>query len=280
METKDTDVYTSIPLIYSNYPKELVYSETNTMNTDIILNEIMCKTISDEKEGFQAFDEAIDHLLKTNEWDKNLFPKFNTDTIVGDMASRIILNMYIDTIKIKRKNIYNSKTPTFWIDVWNIYFQTIYDNPNMCQCIDDDCWRKISNYDFHFRDIIIILIKDMVTCQPIKEYDDEMYYETQKFKKITKPIGNYKAFHYNDTNSETSDFIDNDTNSETSDFIDNVNPIISDTKSQQPQPTSNKRSITLKINGVEYEIKLSNPINDNPVDITINDGNSTVTITI
>ena len=27
METKDTDVYTSIQLIYSNYPKELVYSE-------------------------------------------------------------------------------------------------------------------------------------------------------------------------------------------------------------------------------------------------------------
>ena len=111
----------------------------------------------------------------------------------------------------------------------------------------------------------------MVTCQPINEYDTSMYYESQKFKKTTKPIGNYKAYHYNDTNSETSDIIDNANHNTKTQQIQ---------QSQQPQSTSNKRSVTLKINGVEYEINLSNPINDKPVDITINDGNSTVTITI
>lgn len=227
------------------------------------VDDIMCKIISDEKEGFEAFDEAADHMLQTDEWDKNLFPKFNTDTIIGEMATRIIFNMYKECVD-------DVEDVLFWMEIWDIYFQTIYDNPNMCQCTDKYCWIKILDEleidNYHFADIIVTLIKDMVTQQPIKEYKMSMYSKTQKFNKITKPIGNYKAFKYNDTNSETSD------------IIDNAN--ISNTKSQQSQATSNKKSVTLKINGVEYEIKLSNPINDKPVDITINDGNSTVTITI
>ena len=147
METKDTDVYTSIQLIHSNYPKELVYSEIIIMDPDAfgVPEEIvMCKTISDEKEGFKAFDEPIDHLLKTNEWNKDLFPKFNTDTNVGEMATRIIYNMFIDT-ETNIKSIFYKEKPTFWIDLWNIYFQTIYDNPNMCQCTDNSCWSNILN---------------------------------------------------------------------------------------------------------------------------------------
>lgn len=180
------------------------------------IDNVMCKIISNEKEGFQAFNIAIYDLIETRKWNKDLFPRFNTDTIIGEMATRIIFNMkssiFIPHYKYPRISILCEDILYNWILLWNTYFYAISNDPNMCKCLDIKYWNKIADNVYQFIDInpyikrcfdldlngriITTLIKCMLKNYPI-DMSCSIYhgsYTLIMHANISKPIGNYKAF--------------------------------------------------------------------------------------
>ena len=118
------------------------------------INDVMCKTILSEKEGFCYFNLAIYELIRTGKWDKDLFPRFNTDTIIGEMATRIIFNIHnFIFLPVDNKEILFKKPLYVWILTWNTYFYAVSCDPNMCKCLDIKYWNKIADNLYQFIDI-------------------------------------------------------------------------------------------------------------------------------
>ena len=176
-------------------------------------DRVMLKKVN-KNEGFKAFKKAVDLFLETEDWNAMFMPKFKNDTVVGEMANRIIFWIYnkvysfeyCDSSIALEQSL--SKHLYMGVDIWRHYFKNVYIDNNMVNCNtvkvwydmihkyhhDDDDDDGESSYLYSICSVIVKLVKDMLTEKPINivrtAYSKKFVIDTN----IKKPIGNIKAF--------------------------------------------------------------------------------------
>lgn len=259
-------------------------------------DRVMLKKVN-KNEGFKAFKNAVDLFLETKDWNAVFMPKFKIDTVVGEMANRIIFWIYnkvysfeyCDSSIALEQSL--CKYLYMGIDIWRHYFKNVYIDNNMANCNtvkvwydmirkyhhDDDDDDGESSYIYSISSVIVKLVKDMLTEKPINivrtSYSKKLVIDTN----IKKPIGNINAFV---VDSDIKDD-DKEDKSQKHDVDEQVSVPVEQPVEDKPveerpvQKVAEKRTMTLFFNGGEYVIT-ANTAND--VDITIDDGESSFTM--